>query len=696
MYALMEVPLMSGPGNSEQRGGKASVVLPYRRNLFFTGREESLRALREGLVGGGVAAISQVAAISGLGGIGKTQVALEYAYRFEDSYRAVLWVQAEDGVVLRQGLVGLAGKLGLAEAGEADQDLVVAAVKSWLEREVGWLLVLDNVTDLGLVEGYLPVRHGGHVLLTTRLQAVGGLGRQVVLRLPSEAEGALQLLRRAGLVGPEGELEAAGEGLRLQAVELVRELGCLPLALDHAGAYIEKTRLSVERYLGLYRERGREVRKQQEKHSGGAHDSVGITFSLALERVERDHVAAGDLIRGCAFLASEGIPEELFTQGGEKGGQLLGSVATDAPGWEAVVGAVCDYALLTRDGEGRRLSIQRLVQALVRDGMEAETRRAWAERVVRAIARMFPAPGDPETWYQGDRLVRSALVGAGWIEREGLEFGWAALMLNRAGDYLSERAQYAVAEPLFVRGLAIYEKVKGAEHPATAIRLNALALFYTARGNYAAAEPLAVRALAIREKVLGAEHSETLDSLNDLASLYQCLGNYARAEALYGRVLAIREKVLGVEHPDTATSLNNLAVFYESQGNYVAAEPLLVRVLAIREKVLGMEHPDTATSLNDLAYFYFIQGNYAQAEGLYWRAMVFSAMVLGAEHPDTAMRLNDLAYFYFIQGNYAQAEELFVRALAIFEKVQGAEHPSANMVRENLGMLRRSIGLSEL
>ena len=187
-------------------------------------------------------------------------------------------------------------------------------------------------------------------------------------------------------------------------------------------------------------------------------------------------------------------------------------------------------------------------------------------------------------------------------------------------------------------------------------------------GDYAKAEPLYQRALAIREKALGPEHPDTATSLNNLAVLYEAMGDYAKAEPLYQRALAIREKALGPEHPDTATSLNNLAVLYKAMGDYAKAEPLFQRALAIREKALGPEHPDTATSLNNLAGLYNAMGDYAKAEPLYQRALAICEKALGPEHPDTATSLNNLAGLYDAMGDYAKAEPLYRRALAIQRK----------------------------
>ncbi|MBE9118739.1 CHAT domain-containing protein, partial [Lusitaniella coriacea LEGE 07157] len=183
---------------------------------------------------------------------------------------------------------------------------------------------------------------------------------------------------------------------------------------------------------------------------------------------------------------------------------------------------------------------------------------------------------------------------------------------NLAGLY-SDMGNYAAAEPLYQRSLAIYEKALGADHPHVAASLNGLAGLYQAMGNYAAAEPLYQRSLTIDEKALGADHPHVATSLNGLAGLYQAMGNYAAAEPLFQRSLAIYEKALGADHPHVATSLNNLAALYDSMGNYAAAEPLYQRSLAIWEKALGADHPSVATSLNNLAAFYQAQNDISRA-----------------------------------------------------------------------------------
>src|SRR6266446_760551 len=216
--------------------------VPHRRNPFFTGRENVLQRLHEALTRQSTAVLTQVhtQAISGLGGIGKTQTALEYAYRYRDEYRAVLWAKADTREALNADFVSIAGLLHLPEHAAQEQRLAVAAVKRWLEQATDWLLILDNADELPMVRDFLPTAGNGHVLLTTRARPMGPLAQRVELDTMEPEEGALLLLRRAGVLPPGASLATASAADRAQALQLVKELGWLPLAIDQAGAYLEE------------------------------------------------------------------------------------------------------------------------------------------------------------------------------------------------------------------------------------------------------------------------------------------------------------------------------------------------------------------------------------------------------------------------------------------------------------------------
>src|SRR6266487_4373437 len=213
--------------------------VPYKRNLFFTGREKLLESLRKQLALMEATALTQ-AAISGLGGIGKTQTALEYAYRYENLYRLVLWVKADTRDTLISDSVTIADMLNLKK-NEQDKMLTVATVKRWLTENLHWLLILDNADDLDLIRDFLPTRNTGHLLLTTRIQAVGLMAHSIAVEKMDKEEGALFLLRRAKVLAAEAPLTQATEIDRTQAETIVAAMDGLPLALDQAGAYIEET-----------------------------------------------------------------------------------------------------------------------------------------------------------------------------------------------------------------------------------------------------------------------------------------------------------------------------------------------------------------------------------------------------------------------------------------------------------------------
>jgi tetratricopeptide (TPR) repeat protein len=624
------------------------------RNPFFTGRDPYLKRLEHGLADG------RAQAISGLAGIGKTQTAIEYAYRHRDQYRAVLWSGADSRDALVSGFGAIASLLDLPEKDERDANVVAEAVRRWLERQPGWLLILDNVEDLvGVLQPFLPASGTGHVLMTTRLQATGAIAQNVELEKMELEEGALFLLRRAKVIAPDAPLAAASEDHKKAARELTAEVAGLPLALDQAAAYIEETPTTPAKYLKLYRTEGAALRARRGKLAT-EHDSVTVTFSLAFAQVEKANPAAADLVRACAFLAPDAIPEEIFTSGGKELGEPLAQAAGYPLAWDTAVEAAGRYRLIHRNVANDTLNIHLLVQEVLKDGMDAPTRRVWAERVVQALNEVFPRV-EFQNWPQCERLIPHAIVAGRLVEEFGLDSVAAALLLNQSGYYLHGRARYAEAEPLYQRTLAIYEKAPVPDDPSTATSLNNLAELYRTQGRYSEAEPFFRRALAIREKAQGPDHPHTAISLNNLAALYYNQSRYGEAEPLYQRALAVDERALGPDHPRTATDLNNLALLYNTQGRYAEAEPLYQRALAIHERALGPDHPDTAIDLNNLALLWGSQGRYAEAEPLYQRALAIREKALGTDHPSTAVSVSNYAQFLRERGRAAEAKKLEAR-----------------------------------
>jgi tetratricopeptide (TPR) repeat protein len=637
-----EIP-RSQAGAQPEPNGAIYWNVPHTRNPHFTGRSEELQKLREQLVESGTAGLSQVQAISGLGGIGKTQTALEYAHRHRQDYSAVFWVQADTDGQTRSGFVNIARNLNLPQKDEADQNVIVNAAKYWLDTHSDWLLIFDNADDPKIVQDYLPQESNGHILVTSRAQDFSSLGiDEPVFLNKLKPEEAVQFL-----------LESTGRRLdhpeKPDAEKLAKELDFLPLALEQAAAYIKKLNCSFTAYLSRYAKQKIDW-LEKGKVRTSYPTSIAKTWALNFEKVQEESRASAALLQISAFLSPDNIPIELIIIGQEELGTEISEFLSgeiDEITIAELFNPLTSYSLVQVDGELFTFSIHRLVQEVLKAKMDSEQKTEYVKKVVRALRKSFPVV-DYDTWQQCERQI----IQVEFVETELaliwlLEIEEAGNLFNQAGYYLYQCGQFSRSEPLYIRSLMIWEKVLGSEHPDVAASLNNLALLYYSQGKYEQAEPLYTRSLMIMEKVLGSEHPDVAQSLNNLALLYYSQGKYEQAEPLYTRSLMIMEKVLGSEHPDVAQSLNNLAELYRIQGKYEQAEPLFTRSLMIREKVLGSEHPLVAQSLNNLAELYRIQGKYEQAEPLFTRSLMILMQALGQEHPNTLTVWQN--YITFIQ-----------------------------------------------
>ncbi len=698
--------------------GLAVWNVPSRRNPFFTGREEVLTHLHTMLHSGKTAALTSAQAISGLGGIGKTQTAVEYAYRHREEYQAVLWCRAETPRTLIDDFVTIADLLNLPEKREQDQGWVVQAVKLWLQTHTNWLLILDNMEDLTLVEDVLPTQNEGHLVLTTRSQVTGSFAQRIDLEQMEPEKGALFLLRRAKLIGPEDCLEEASDSLRVEAREVSQLLDGLPLALDQAGAYIEEVGCSLSDYLDRYQTQRVALLNRRGNLVADHPKSVSTTFSLSFEKVEQANPAAADLLRLCAFLDPDAIPEEIIREGAPELSSILQPIASNPIALDETLAALRTYSLLHRNPATRTLTIHRLVQVVLKEGMDEDTQHWWAERTVRTVNRAFPDACEFGAWHCCQRCLPHAQACAALIDQWEMVFAEAGRLLNQAGTYLWKRAQYAQAEALLCQARDLRMQGLGPAHLDMAESLNILAVLYWDQGRYTEAVPLLQQALTIREQQLEPEHSDVAQSLNNLALLYFEHGRYIEAESLYLRALVTRGQQLELECPDTPQSLNGLALrycdananaaqadqfahsllglaeLYVEQSRYTQAEPLLRRALAVWEQHLGPQHPHTAFALHDLARVYSAQGRCTEAELLFRRALEIREQQLGPEHPKTAESLNNLGKLYADAGRSTEAEPLLRRALTIREQRLGPDHPYTAFSLNNLAKLCTDVGRS--
>jgi tetratricopeptide (TPR) repeat protein len=639
------------------------------RIASFTGRADELDHLDVILMRHKPAAVTQAsvgrAAVQGMGGVGKTALAIEYAHRFRGLYAGVCWCPAETRTGLLGALASLAVTLDAASADEADVEKAAnAALRRLAEQRATWLLVYDNVPAPDHIADLLPSA-GARVLITSRFSDWSEVADDVALDVMPVEEAVAFLQSRTG------RSDAARAGTLSDA------LGRLPLALDHAAAYCKRTQV----HFADYAEKASSLINTAPRGTGYPR-SVAATFDLAITQAVTQCPTAEGLMAYLAQGAPERIPMIV----------VEGAVDDEAERLQALA-ALAEVSLVRHhpfeDG-APAVTVHRLVQAVARARSEANGSAQDAlRRVIARLVAIYPEEGgrDPQTWSLCAQLAPHLLaLSAAGPDAASDMVNWSKL-LGLAGGYFVRRAAYLQAEPLVRDALAIREKALGPEHFLTAQSLDNLAVVLCNLGDIAGARPLFERALAIEEKVRGPEHPDTAHSLDNLAGLLGSLGDIAGARPLFERALAIREKALGPEHPDTARSLNNLASLLGNLGDIAGARPLFERALAIREKALGPEHPDTAESLDMLALLEE-QRDFARARSLQERALAIRETVLGPEHPDTATSLDHLAGLLRNQGDIAGARPLFERALAIREKALGPEHPiTGNSLNSLAGLL---------
>ena len=642
----------------------------------FQPRAGLLSAL-ERQVGGRV---SVVFAVTGIRGVGKTQVAAAYARRrITDGWRLVAWVDASDEASMLAGLAQVAAAAGIGVP-EEDARLLAGRVRHWLEADgERRLLVFDNAADLDALRPFLPAGGAAQVVVTSSRRSAGTLGVPVAVDVFSEEEAVAFLAERTGLA------DAAG------ATELAGELGSLPLGLAQAAALIAREYLDYGTYLG--RLRSLPVARYLGRAEGDTYPHrLAEAVLLSLRAVEAGDASGlcGQLMGMVSVLAETGVPRRVLHLAASAG--ALADGETGAAEVDAAVGDLADASLLGFTVDGRSVVAHRLVARVARERLAGNGGlSAVVARAVRMLADV--ADGFTEAWRDpaGVRELAGEVsavmacmaahpdVFAGAVLADLLQLRLGSVyLLNMLGD--STGLAILAAEPL----AADCERLLGADHPDTLTARTNLAYAYQAAGRTAEAIALYERTLADRERLLGADHPSTLMSRNNLAHAYQAAGRTAEAIALYERTLADRERVLGADHPSTLMSRNNLAAAYRAAGRTAEAIALYERTLADRERLLGADHPDTLMSQSNLAAAYLAAGGTAEAITLHVRTLADRERLLGADHPSTLMSRNNLAQAYRAAGRTADAMPLLERTLADFERLLGADHPDTLTSRNNL------------
>ncbi len=430
--------------------------VPYARNPYFTGRAEVLQHISTVLHTSQTVAVAQPQAITGLGGIGKTQIALEYAYRFGHNYDAILWIQAETYESLLAELVAVADVLQLPEAHHQEDIQIVEAVKQWLRTHTGWLLILDNVEDFAQVNHFDLPRTNGHLLLTTHSQFTGSLAERIALEPLLEEEGSLFLLHRSKLLSFDLPLEAVPESLLSSAQQVVQVLGGLPLGLDQAGIYIEEVGCSLSDYLQRYEHQHQQLLARRGVMGDDHPHSVVATLRLSYEQVARLNPVAVEVLRLCAFFHSDHIPEEIIIAGISSLGMDKPLAPAGSSQLDEVFVTLRSFSLISRHAEMHTFSLHRLVQVVIRDTMEETSIHQWLGRAVQAVNAVFPeetfAP-----WPMYECYIPHVQTCLRLGEKMGIVIPEMVQVLEKTGSYLLKRGRSLEAMQFLQRAFALQE-----------------------------------------------------------------------------------------------------------------------------------------------------------------------------------------------------------------------------------------------
>ncbi|HVP55019.1 MAG TPA: tetratricopeptide repeat protein, partial [Candidatus Eisenbacteria bacterium] len=596
--------------------------LPYKSlGSLFKGRDDFLRQMHDALGRpehrghqrfAAITASATSATVYGLGGIGKTRAAIEFAHHYAEDYTALLFVRADTPGGLQQNLAALCGPavLDLPEQSAREIDVQVAAVTRWLQQHPGWLLIFDNADTAAAAQAVQDVlgtlTPSGQVLVTSRLSNWPGAVASLPLDVLAQADAAAFLLERTASRRRKASDDPA------QAHTLALELGRLALALEQAGAYIAHYRCSFSDYFAEWQQRRDKVLQWFDERVMQYPMSVAVTWQTSFDRLGQP---ARELLRILSWLAPDPIPESLLGGKNRLAGSLVSghdfSHADKPPIFDPPSGlqpaqdqpydareALADLeaqSLVTRSTETASFTVHRLVQDVTRRTLPADDPNTFLNLALRWInAAFIGEPQDVSTWPLLLPLAPHAQAVSDEADAKQISEPTARLM-NELGALYQSRAQYADAEPLMRRALAIDEKSYGPDHPNVATDLNNLAQLLQDTNRLADAEPLMRRALVIDEKSYGPNHPDVAIRLNNLASLMYALNRLADAEPLMRRALEIWEKSYGANHPNVASALNNLASLMYALNRLADAEPLMRRAVEIAfqfRRDTGHEHPN--------------------------------------------------------------------------------------------------------
>ncbi|OGM49154.1 kinesin light chain [Aspergillus bombycis] len=659
-------------------------MVPFGRNFQFVGRQNEIAELERLMIERqGPSKI----AISGLGGVGKTHVALELAYRVRerDAECSVFWIPCTSPEIIEQTYMDIAQILGMQDVKPAEaKEQVMAYLRH--KDDLKWLLIFDNADDMDMwtkgsngapaLKDLIPQTDQGRIIFTTRNKklAVKLASREISIPEVDEETGVKML-----------ETALPGEDLSKDhetAVALLSQLTFLPLAIMQAAAFIKENSISLEDYLTLLQEQEPEVVEllsedfETEGRYQDVPNPVATTWLVSFQQIQQIDQLAAEYLSFMACVNPRNIPQSLLPPAKSK----LKMVKA--------LGLLSAYSFISDQAKDSPLNLHRLVHLATRNWMRRN------QQFMRFICKTADRLRDifPDNNHTNRILWRAYLPHAlALLEEDEFKDQQEQYidLLETVGDCLVSDGRYNEAEALLCDVRDIRQKQNGEAHLSTLTSMSKLASAYFGQGRYTEAKALNIHVLETRNQILGPDHPDTLTTMTGLAAIDRQQGHFTQAEGLIVKVLDSQNRALGSEHPSTLTSTSGLASVYMMQGRYRQAEELFTQTMERMKKVLGPEHPTTLSTTNSLATLFRTWGAKTRlklAEELEKQMIEVLKKALGPRHPRTLTGMNNLALTYWYQEKWQQAEELGAEVIEAKGQMLGWEHPFTLTSMNNLAL----------
>ena len=665
--------------------------VPFSRNVDFTGREDVVAKAESALAPG---PSHLRVALVGLGGVGKTQIALEYAHRCPKNGRSALWIHASNRARFEDDYRRIA-KLLEVPGVEDPKANVLLLLKEWLSdnRSGQWLMVVDNAddadiffarqpADISLETGggshnplffYLPQSPNVSILFTTRDKraAVKLTNRgRIIMVLPMSPEEAQNLLHRSL---QEDEWDGS------VAEDLLEALDHLPLAIAQAAAYMTECSLAMPLYLQHLHRGDTAVMEllshnfQDLRRRAEVPNAVMATWQITFDHLKKHHQRSASVLALMSILDRQRIPKSIL------------SVPEETPAaLETVLGRLKAFSLVSSDRQGENYDMHRLVQLATRHWLTTHKELQGSKRVAfTVLSEQFPG-GEYlyDRWEECQVLLPHSLA-LGKLDHSAdsdSDLLMRATLLDCSAHYLYEIGQYASAYSMQEEAFAIRKRLLGEDDPVTLQSMTRLGMILFCLCEHQRAEERYLRAIDGRKKVLGEDHPHTLESQSNLAVLFDFTGRHEESKELNEKVLEARSLVLGSGNIDTLLSLSNLQVAFVNLNNLERAEQLSRDVLARRRKSLGDDHPHTLLSMANLGNILRRRGDFQVADALLQKSLQGHQKLYGEHYLFTTLVLYQVAYLRADQGRIVEAEEIMAKTASNV----GAEQQMTVIMRNTL------------